>query len=106
MMKLCYNIYSDRDITNKFNEVFNMMNWQTLLHIMKEDYNFTFRVTFSFIGEVIVDLNINHYLNPAGKVIYFINTLNNYGFTAKRFEEEEETHFFNDDHSITIRISD
>ena len=83
-----------------------MMNWQTLLHIMKEDYDFTFRVTFSITGKMIVDLNINHFKNPAGKVVYFINTLFKYGFTAKRIEEEEETHFFTEDGMITVRISD
>lgn len=83
-----------------------MINWQTLLHIMKEDYDFTFRVTFSLTDRVIVDLNINHFKNPAGKVVYFINTLFKYGFTAKRIEEEEETHFFNEDGTITVRISD
>lgn len=83
-----------------------MMNWQTLLHIMKEDYDFTFRVTFTITGKVVIDLNINHFKNPAGKVIYFVNTLANNGFTANRIEEEEETHFFNEDHSIMVRISD
>lgn len=83
-----------------------MMNWETLLHIMKEDYDFTFRVTFSLTGKVIVDLNVTHYKNPAAKIIYFINTLFNNGFTSIRVEEEEETHFFNDDNSIIIRISD
>ena len=83
-----------------------MMNWETLLHIMKEDYDFTFRVTFSLTGKVIVDLNVTHYKNPAAKIIYFINTLFNNGFTSKRVEGEEETHFFNDDNSIIIRISD
>jgi len=83
-----------------------MMNWETLLHIMKEDYDFTFRVTFSLTGKVIVDLNVTRYKNPAAKIIYFINTLFNNGFASKRVEEEEETHFFNDDNSIIIRISD
>ena len=83
-----------------------MMNWETLLHIMKEDYDFNFRVTFSLTGKVIVDLNVTRYKNPVAKIIYFINTLFNNGFTSKRVEEEEETHFFNDDNSIIIRISD
>ena len=83
-----------------------MMNIEQLIHIMKEDYNFVFRVYFG-LTKITVDLSICKMIgNPKEKVIYFMNTLFNHGFTSKRNDEEEETIFFNDDHSIMVRISD
>lgn len=83
-----------------------MMTIEKLIHIMREDYGFVFRVNFG-LTKITVDLNTCKMIgNPKEKVVYFMNTLFNYGLTAKRVEEEEETVFFNDDHSIMIRISD
>jgi hypothetical protein len=90
---------------NKFYEVFVMMNFETLIHIMKNDYDFTFNVNFG-LTKITFFLNICKMMNnPREKVVYFMNTLFNHGFTAKR-NEEEETIFTNEDGTIMVRISD
>ena len=82
-----------------------MMNFERLIHIMKNDYDFTFNVNFG-LTKITFFLNICKMMNnPREKVVYFMNTLLNNGFTANR-NEEEETIFLNEDHSIMVRISD
>lgn len=83
-----------------------MMNIETLIHIMKNDYDFTFRVYFGLTGITVDLLTSKSMNNPKEKVIYFMNTLFNHGFTSKRDDEEEETIFTNEDGTIRIRISD
>lgn len=83
-----------------------MMNIETLIHIMKNDYDFTFRVYFGLTGVTVDLITSKHMNNPKEKVIYFMNTLFNHGFTSKRDDEEEETIFTNEDGTIRIRISD
>lgn len=83
-----------------------MMNIETLIHIMKNDYDFTFRVYFGLTGVTVDLITSKHMNNPKEKVIYFMNTLFNHGFISKRDDEEEETIFTNEDGTIRIRISD
>lgn len=83
-----------------------MMNIETLIHIMKNDYDFTFRVYFGLTGVTVDLITSKHMNNPKEKVVYFMNTLFNHGFTSKRDDEEEETTFTNEDGTIRIRISD
>lgn len=82
------------------------MNFETLIHIMKNDYDFTFRVYFGLTGITFDLITSKPMGNPKEKVIYFMNTLFNHGFTSKRDDEEEETIFTNEDGTIRIRISD
>lgn len=82
------------------------MNIEKLIHIMNEDYGFTFRVSFG-MKKIYVHLHICKKVNnPREKVVYFMNTLFNNGFTAERNEEEEETVFTNADGSIVVSIAD
>ena len=83
-----------------------MMNFETLIHIMKNDYGFTFNVNFG-LTKIIFFLNICKMMNnPSEKVVYFMNTLFNHGFTAKRNDEEEETIFTSEDGKLVVKISD
>ena len=83
-----------------------MMNFERLVHIMKNDYDFTFNVNFG-LTKITFFLNICKMMNnPREKVVYFMNTLFNNGFTAKRDEEEEETIFTNEDGTIVVKISE
>ena len=82
------------------------MNIETLIHVMRNDYDFTFRVYFGLTGITVDLITSKHMNNPKEKVIYFMNTLFNHGFTSKRDDEEEETIFTNEDGTIRIRISD
>lgn len=83
-----------------------MMTIEQLIHIMKNDYGFTFRVYFGLTG-ITVDLMTSKSMdNPKEKVIYFMNTLFKYGLASKRDDEEEETIFTTEDGGIRIRISD
>lgn len=83
-----------------------MMNFETLIHIMKNDYGFTFNVNFGRT-KITFFLNICKMINnPSEKVVYFMNTLFNHGFTAKRNDEEEETIFTSEDGKLVVKISD
>ena len=83
-----------------------MMNFETLIHIMKNDYNFTFNVHFG-LEKITFFLNICKMMNnPREKVVYFMNTLFNHGFTAERNDEEEETIFTSEDGKLVVKISD
>ena len=83
-----------------------MMTIEKLIHIMKNDYDFTFRAYFGLTGVTVDLLTSKSMNNPKEKVVYFMNTLFNYGLTAKRDDEEEETIFTTEDGGIRIRISD
>lgn len=83
-----------------------MITIEQLIHIMKNDYDFTFRINFG-MATIIVDLiTSKHMRNDRGKVIRFMNTLSNYGLGLERNDEEEETLFFTKDNKIIIRITD
>lgn len=83
-----------------------MMNFETLIHIMKNDYGFTFNVNFG-LTKITFFLNICKMMNnPSEKVVYFMNTLSNHGFTAKRNDEEEETIFTSENGKLVVKISD
>lgn len=82
------------------------MNIEKLIHTMKNDFGFVFRVIFG-MTKITIELNTCKVIgNPKEKVIYFMNVLFNNGFVGKYNEEEEETVFFNDDFSIVVRIAD
>lgn len=82
------------------------MNIEKLIHIMNEDYGFTFSVNFG-MKRNYVHLHICKKVNnPREKVAYFMNTLLYNDFIAERNEEEEETIFRNADSSIRICIAD
>lgn len=83
-----------------------MMNFETLIRIMKNDYGFTFNVNFG-LTKITFFLNICKMMNnPSEKVVYFMNTLFNHGFTAKRNDEEKETIFTSEDGKLVVKISD
>ena len=83
-----------------------MMNFETLIHIMKNDYGCTFNVNFG-LTKITFFLNICKMMNnPSEKVVYFMNTLFNHGFAAKRNDEEEETIFTSEDGKLVVKISD
>ena len=83
-----------------------MMNFETLIHIMKNDYGFTFNVNFG-LTKITFFLNICKMMNNSSeKVVYFMNTRFNHGFTAKRNDEEEETIFTSEDGKLVVKISD
>ena len=82
------------------------MNIEKIIHIMKNDYNFVFRIYFG-MTKTTIDFNICKAMgNTREKVLQFMNVLFNNGFVGKYNEEEEETVFFNDDFSIVVRIAD
>lgn len=82
------------------------MNIEKIIHTMKNDFGFVFRVNFG-MTKITIELNTCKAIgNPKEKVIYFMNVLFNNGFVGKYNEEEEETVFFNDDFSIVVRIAD
>ena len=82
------------------------MNIEKLIHVMKNDYDFTFNVNFG-LTKTTFFLHICKIMkNPREKIVYFMGTLFYNGFTAERNEEEEETIFTNNDGTIVIKISD
>ena len=82
------------------------MDIERLIHIMNNDYGFTFRVSFG-LKRIYVHLHIcKKANNPREKVVYFMNILSKNGFTAERNKEEEETIFTNADGSIVVSIAD
>lgn len=106
MLVMCYTNSGDKIPRQNTLKEFDIMNIYEIIHTMKEDYGFDFRVNFG-LTRTIVDLHICKIIgNPKEKVTYFMTMLYNKGFEEKRVEEEEETHFSNEDGTILIRISD
>lgn len=82
------------------------MTIENLIHIMKNDYHFIFRIRFGMIKDTVELNTCKMFGNTKEKISNFMDMLCNNGFDRNYYDEDEETVFFNEDYSIVIRISD